>query len=187
MEFIKEITILENTLTRKEEFITTLGNSTVLLTALDTLDIYNPDGTIVVAPRFLKAITRYVAAYIDSSYFIKLRNPANDNLQDLTSYIEDNYLKLILDINAPKSACQNIRIVTLTNVDKTILNELTEAFQEHNLPNVDTLNCPTTTMSVDVIKIELPEEYRDIENPQTLEKVCEALVDFIKMYINITD
>lgn len=187
MEFIKEMTILENTLNKKEEFITTLGSSTVLLTALDTIDVYKPDGTIISESRFLKAIARYVASYTNSSYFIKLTNPANDNLKELATYIKKHHLNLVLDINVPQIATKNIRIVPLTNVDRTILNELTDSFQEHHLSNVEILDSYTTSMTADIIKIELPEEYRNIRNSQNLQKVCKSLIAFIKMYINISD
>lgn len=187
MEFIKEINVLENTLTRKEDFITSLGTSSVLLTALDTLDIYNPDGTIIDAPRYLKAIARYAAAYTDSSYFIKLKGPYNDNYQELTNYIESNHIKLVLDINATKNNSDILRIVPLNNVDKTILHELEEAFKEHNLSNIEITEPPTINIDADCIKIELPEIYRDLNNPIYLEKTCKALISFIKMYINISD
>lgn len=187
MEFIKEINVLENTLARKEDFITSLGTSSVLLTALDTLDIYNPDGTIIDAPRFLKAITRYAAAYTDSSYFIKLKDPYNDNYQELTNYIESNHIKLVLDINATKNNSDNLRIVPLNNVDKTILHELEEAFKEHNLSNIEITEPPTINIDADCIRIEFPEIYRDLNNPIYLERICEALISFIKMYINIAD
>ena len=106
MEFIKEIRLLENTTKRKEDYMTSLGSTEVLLTTLELAksnDHYVED-------EFLKAITRYVASYTDSSYFIKLRETSDDNLQKLQEYIEQNAIKLLIDINVTKDNNNDIII-----------------------------------------------------------------------------
>lgn len=187
MEFIKEIKILENTLKYRADYITYPGKTPVLLTALDTMDIYNPDGTIIDAPRFLKAIARYTAAYTDSSYFIKISSPDNEHFLELNNFIETNCIKIVLDINITKDNNKSIKIVPLNNVDNSILKELSETFKEHNISNIELEKVPSNDTEIDFIKIELPEKYRDITNPLLLEDICEALISFIKLYINIAE
>lgn len=186
MEFIKEIKILENTLIRKEDVLTTLGTTNVLLTALDTLDINNPDGSVILAPVYLKAIARYVAAYTNSSYFVRLHEKAS-SFQELSTFITTNNIALVLDINSAKTNQENIKITPLTNTDKTLLNEIYDAFKEQNISSIEINEIPKTTSNLDIIKIELPKKYRDLNQPELIQNVCQALINFIKMYINIAD
>ena len=133
MEFIKEIRLLENTTKRKEDYMTSLGSTEVLLSTLELAksnDHYVED-------EFLKAITRYVASYTDSSYFIKLRETSDDNLQKLQEYIDQNAIKLLIDINVTTDNNNDIVIKPINkNIDKTIIKELKEALEEENITKI---------------------------------------------------
>ncbi len=186
MEFIKEIRLLENTSTRKEDYMTSLGSTEVLITTLEltkdknTNDEYKED-------EFLKAITRYVAAYTDSSYFIKLRESDDENLTNLQEYIEKNAIKLVIDINATKDSEHDIIIKPINkNFDKTIIQELKEAFEEENITKVLVEESLNVKHDVDVLEIKFSKKIRNIDEQNNLERVCEALIKFVSMYTNIT-
>lgn len=185
MEFKREIQVLENTINREGSYLKSLGTTQVLLTALETTDKTTPDGTTIFAEEFQKAITRYVASYTDSSYFIKLRDTENDNLEELTNFIETNCINLVFDITGVSDLQDNdIIIRPLNNVDSTILKELEEAFTEEGITKVLVTEKPQSQNNIDLIKIEISRDCRNIEEPEKLEKVCNALIKFIEMYSN---
>ncbi len=186
MEFIKEIRLLENTSTRKETYMTSLGSTEVLLTTLELTQNLN-DNNIYIESEFLKAITRYVAAYTDSSYFIKLRESDDENLNQLQEYIEKNAIKLVIDINALEDNDQDIIIKPINkNIDKTILQELKEVFIEENITKVQLEEPLNVEHNIDVIEINISKNIRNIEAPNYLENLCNALINFISMYTNVT-
>ena len=183
MEFIKEIRLLENTTKRKEDYMTSLGSTEVLLTTLELAksnDHYAED-------EFLKAITRYVASYTDSSYFIKLRETSDDNLQKLQEYIDQNAIKLLIDINVTKDNNNDIVIKPINkNIDKTIIKELKEALEEENITKIIVEDSLDIKHNIDVLEIKISKNIRNIEEPMYLENLCNALIKFISMYTNIT-
>ena len=188
MEFIREIKILDNTLNKDGDILTFLGNTPVLITALETTDIYKSDGTTIFAEQYQKAIARYVAAYTDSSYFIKLRESEDNVLNLLSKYIESNCIKLVIDITGVPDLQENdIKIKPLTKIDKTTLNEITEAFTENGITKITSDEIPNNQTEIDIVKIEVSRTCRDLENPEKLENVCTALVKFIEMYSNYVD
>lgn len=183
MEFIQEIKILENTLSRQEAYFTSLGTTQVLLTALDTIDVVQKDGTLSLAEPYSKAITRYVAAYTDSSYFIKLKDIDLEKEPVLSQYIENNAIKLILDIVGVNSE-DDITIKPLNNVNYSIVKELEDAFKEQNITKVSSSTPEPISSQIDIVQIEISREYRDINKPENIEKVCIALENYIKLYTN---
>lgn len=187
MEFIKEIRLLENTMNKKEVYLTSLGSTSVLVTALETTDIYKNDGTIIIAEQFQKSIARYVAAYTDSSYFIKLREPQDNSLEELQNYIEENNIKLILAITGVSNEEHDIKIKPLNKMEQSIINELKESFIEANITNTIVSNQLNIDNTIDVIEIEISRNCRNIDEPEKLENVCNALINFIEMYANYVD
>ena len=186
MEFIKEIRLLENTSTRKEDYMTSLGTTEVLLTTLDINKNNSADDNYI-DNEFLKAITRYVASYTDSSYFIKLRETPDEKLTKLQEYIEQNAIKLLIDINTTKDNENDIVIKPINNnIDKTLLQELKEAIEEENITKILVEETLDIKHDIDVIEIKISKNIRNIDNPIYLEKLCNALINFISMYTNIT-
>ena len=93
MEFIEEIKILENTFRNKETYITYIGNTDVLLTAVHTMDQLKEDGSYKFEEYYTKAIARYVAAKTDSSYLVKIK----DTNIDSNSVILDDFKEQLLN------------------------------------------------------------------------------------------
>lgn len=207
MEFIEEIKILENTFRLKEEYLTYIGTTGVMLTAVHTMDQYKEDGTFKFEEFYTKAIARFVAAKTNSSYYIKIKDTHIDSnsLQfdefknNLLNYINENNVKLIIDIHGAKEERDfDVEFGTLNNIsaDYSTIKELEDAFKESGITNIS-YNSPfkgggiTQTVfantNIDVIQIEINSKCRDIDNPDKLEKVCNALINFIKMYNNFSD
>lgn len=182
MEFIQEIKILENTNNQKGDYFSCLGNTPVLLTALETTNKQLEDGTIIIAELFQKAIVRYVAAYTDSSYFIKLKDTLD--YQKLGAYIEANNIKLVLNINQTHE--KDLIIKPLKLGDVTIIKELEDALKEQNITNITIADYQLESTDLDVVNIYLPKENRDIDSKEKLGNTCEALISFIEMYTNYT-
>lgn len=207
MEFIEEIKILENTFRSKETYLTYIGNTDVLLTAVHTMDQLKEDGTFKFEEFYTKAIARYVAAKTDSSYFVKIKDTnidsnslvIDDFKEQLLNYIEENNIKLIIDIHGAKEERDfDVELGTLNNIsaDYSSIKELEDAFKEVGITKVQ-YNNPfkgggiTQTIfantNIDVIQIEINGKYRNIDEPEKIEKICKALINFIKMYNNIVD
>ena len=207
MEFIEEIKILENTFRSKETYLTYIGNTDVLLTAVHTMDQLKEDGTFKFEEFYTKAIARYVAAKTDSSYFVKIKDTNIDSnslvtdgfKEQLLNYIEENNIKLIIDIHGAKEERDfDVELGTLNNIsaDYSSIKELEDAFKEVGITKVQ-YNNPfkgggiTQTIfantNIDVIQIEINGKYRNIDEPEKIEKICKALINFIKMYNNIVD
>lgn len=207
MEFIEEIKILENTLRNPETYLTSLGTTSVMLTAVHTLDQHREDGSLKLEEYYTKAIARYVAATTNSSYFVKIKDTnidsnsqTPDEFKDqLLAYIKENNIKLIIDLHGANSERDfDVEFGTLNNIsaDYTTIKELEDAFKEAGLTNI-AYNEPfkgggiTQTVfantDIDVIQIEINGKCRDIDNPEKLEQVCKALINFIKMYSNYSD
>ena len=77
------------------------------------------------------------------------------------------------------------------SADYSTINELKEAFIENGINNI-VINDPFKgggitryiygMTDIDVIQIEINKKYRDIENIDNIEKVCNALISFIRKY-----
>lgn len=207
MEFIEEIKILENTFRNKETYLTYIGNTDVLLTAVHTMDQLKEDGSYKFEEYYTKAIARYVAAKTDSSYFVKIKDTnidsnsviLDDFKEQLLNYIEENDIKLIIDIHGAKEEREfDVEFGTLNNIsaDYSSIKELEDAFKEVGITKVQ-YNNPfkgggiTQTIfantNIDVIQIEINAKYRNIEEPEKIKNICDALINFIKMYNNIVD
>lgn len=207
MEFIEEIKILENTLRSPETYLTYIGQTPVILTAVHTMEQHKEDGSLKYEEYYTKAIARYVAAKTNSSYFVKIKDTHIDSngktldeyKEQLLNHIKEKNIKLVIDIHGAKSDRDfDVEFGTLNDIsaDYTTVKELDDAFHEMGITNI-AYNQPfkgggiTQTVfantDIDVVQIEINGKCRDINNPEKLEKVCNALINFIKMYANYTD
>ena len=201
MAFINEIEELEN-VDNIENYIINKGKIPVVLTASHTMQQIKEDGSIKLSEPYTKAIALYVSKNINCNSLIKLKDTGIDSNSDnidefklvLKDLIDDKNIKLLIDIHgASKDRDFDIELGTLNNmsVDYSTINELKEAFIENGINNI-AINDPFKgggitryiygMTDIDVIQIEINKKYRDIENVDNIEKVCNALISFIKQY-----
>lgn len=201
MNFKTEIEELEN-VDNNENYIINKGKLPVVLTAPHTMQQIKEDGSIKLSEPYTKAIALYVSKNINCSSLIKLKDTGIDSNSDnidefklvLKDLINDNNIKLLIDIHgASKNRDFDIELGTLNNMsaDYSTINELREAFIENGINNI-TINNPFKgggitryiygMTDIDVIQTEINKKYRDIENIDNIEKVCNALISFIRKY-----
>lgn len=201
MVFINEIEELEN-VDNNEDYVVYKGKLPVVLTAPHTMQQIKEDGSIKLSEPYTKAIALYVSKNINCNSLIKLKDTGIDSNSDnidefklvLKDLIYDNNIKLLIDIHgASKDRDFDIELGTLNNMsaDYSTINELNEAFIENGINNI-VINDPFKgggitryiygMTDIDVIQIEINRKYRDIENIDNIEKVCNALISFIRKY-----
>ena len=201
MAFINEIEELEK-YSNNENYIINKGKIPVVLTAPHTMQQIKEDGSIKLSEPYTKAIALYVSKNINCNSLIKLKDTGIDSNSDnidefklvLKDLINDNNIKLLIDIHgASKDRDFDIELGTLNNMsaDYSTINELKEAFIENGINNI-VINDPFKGGGItryiygmtdfDVIQIEINKKYRDIENIDNIEKVCNALISFIRKY-----
>ena len=204
MEEFKEKIISYDLLSDK--YLIKNGINPVLLSAPHAVSHIREDGTIKLAEPMTKNIAAYVADKVDCSYIIKNEiNGIDANHSDDDEYknillkmIKDNNIKLVLDIHGANINNDfDIEIGTLNNLsaDYSTINELIDAFNENGILKISSnskfkggkitqkVYFETT---IDIIQIEINRIYRDYNNIDNIKKVCNALCDFINMYLNIT-
>lgn len=203
MNFKNEILNYENNDTNKT-YILEIGNIPVILTAVHTMNQMREDGSIKCSEPFTKAIVKYISKELNTSSFIKLIDTGVDSnsvvLDDfkeiLLKTIKENNIKLLIDIHGAKEERDfDVEFGTLNNLsaDFSTIKELEDAFRENGINNIEHNN-PFKgggitqyiygNTNIDIIQIEINKKYRDIDNIEELEKVCNSLIDFIKMYTN---
>lgn len=203
MNFKNEILNYENNDTNKT-YILEIGNIQVILTAVHTMNQIREDGSIKYSEPFTKAIVKYISKELNTSSFIKLIDTGIDSnsvvLDDfkeiLLKTIKENNIKLLIDIHGAKEERDfDVEFGTLNNLsaDFSTIKELEDAFRENGINNIEHNN-PFKgggitqyiygNTNIDIIQIEINKKYRDIDNIEELEKVCNSLIDFIKMYTN---
>lgn len=203
MNFKNEILNYENNDTNKT-YILEIGNIPVILTAVHTMNQICEDGSIKCSEPFTKAIVKYISKELNTSSFIKLIDTGVDSnsvvLDDfkeiLLKTIKENNIKLLIDIHGAKEERDfDVEFGTLNNLsaDFSTIKELEDAFRENGINNIEHNN-PFKgggitqyiygNTNIDIIQIEINKKYRDIDNIEELEKVCNSLIDFIKMYTN---
>lgn len=201
MVFINEIEKLEN-VDNNEDYVVYKGKLPVVLTAPHTMQQIKEDGSIKLSEPYTKAIALYVSKNINCNSLIKLKDTGIDSNSDnidefklvLKDLIDDKNIKLLIDIHgASKDRDFDIELGTLNNMsaDYSTINELKEAFIENGINNI-VINDPFKgggitryiygMTDIDVIQIEINRKYRDIENIDNIEKVCNALISFIRKY-----
>ena len=188
-------------------YITKIGENKVLITAPHTMLQMHEDGSYKLSEPFTKAIALYVGSITNSSYLVKNKDTGidpNHCIKDtfksmLLDIIKDQDIKLIIDIHGAKEDRDfDIEFGTLNNLttDFSVIKELEDAFNEVGIKNVS-YNEPfkggmiTKTIyentNCDVMQIEINAKYRNIENPDNIMQVCNALINFINQYTDITN
>lgn len=203
MDFYNEILELEN-----KEFddimIFKIGSIPVLFTAPHTMEQVHRDGYIKNSEPFTKAIALYLNKKCDSSYLIKIKDTGLDSNRDnhdefkklLFDIVKENDIKLVIDLHgADHNRDFDVEFGTMNNlsVDYTTLKELEEAFVHNGIVNIK-YNEPFkggaitqylyNIKDVDVIQIEINGRYRDINHLDELENLCNAIIYFVKEYVN---
>lgn len=181
MELIEELKVLENTYHNEEDLLISKNSSSVLLINLSN-DLINNT--------YLKALTRYVAANTSSSYIVNtkesiLLNEAEVN-NKIKELINEQEIKLIINI---KSTQEDFDILykTSANLDYTTIKELEDAFRESLITNIKECEEKETQQNYDYIELLINDSYHNLEEQEKLEKLSQALINFIKMYSNFSD
>lgn len=181
------------------------GNIPVLVSAPHTVNQNREDGSFKLAEPFTKAIALYLHDVL-GCYVITKNEPNgfDDNRFNESGYrdamvnlINKNNIKLVLDIHgASFDRDFDIELGTLNNLssDYSTLYELIDSFNEEGILNV-TKNEPFkggaitqevySKTNADVIQIEINRKYRDKNDIEKLNKVCNSLIKFIHFYINV--
>ena len=185
MEFIEEIKILENTLHHKEDFLTNITDSNVLL-----INIPKPSST-PLDELYIKAMTRYIASNTLSSYIVSAHEKILED-EILKRVIAENNIQLVINLCNSKETDFDVTYEQIQDkeMDYSLIKELEDAFHEANITKDKhgiNENAVLSNLDIDVIQIAISENIRDLENPEKLKQVCEALINYIKMYTNYSD
>ncbi len=187
MEFIEEIKVLENTFHHNEDFITMITNSKVLLTNIPHVD------STPLEELYIKAITRYVASNTLSSYIVNAHDkPLNENYHNiLKRIINENNISLVINLCNTKSSTSDITYeqVQPKEFDYVLIKELEDAFHEVNITKDEKVVVESPILkdlNIDVIQVGINENARDIEG-EKLKHICDALINYIKMFTNYSD
>lgn len=203
MDFYNEILELENKVF-DDVIIFKIGSIPVLFTAPHTMEQVHSDGYIKNSEPFTKAIALYLNKKCDSSYLVKIKDTGLDSNRDnhdefkklLFDVVKENNIKLVIDLHgADHNRDFDVEFGTMNNLsaDYTTLKELEEAFVHNGIVNIK-YNEPFkggaitqylyNIKDVDVIQIEINGRYRDINHLNELENLCNAIIYFVKEYVN---
>lgn len=186
----------------QETYHKKIGNIPVILTAVHTMNHFKIDGTTKPIEPFTKAIALYTAAETNSFAFVKIKDTGIDSnslIEDefkitLLDIIKKNNIKLLIDIHgADEKRTFDVELGTLYNLsaDYSTIKELEDAFKEQGINNIS-INEPFKgggitqyiyhNTNIDIIQLEINRRYRDINNPDNIEKICNSLISFINQY-----
>lgn len=195
-------TILNYELYNETTFHKKDGKTPVIITAVHTMNHKKIDGTKKKIEPFTKAIAMYIADKTNSFHYIKIKDTgidSNSDIEDdfkinLLDFIKKNNIKLLLDIHGASIEHDfDIELGTLDNIsaNKNTINNLKESFNKEEIFNIKE-NSPFKgggitkyiykNTNIEIIQIEINSKYRNINEPEKLEKVCNALINFIKKY-----
>ena len=203
MTFKEEIDKLENSKT-ESTYLVKKGTVPIILTAAHTMKQRKKDGTIKLNEPFTKAIAKYVSNKTDCSYLIKQKATKIDSnweeLDDfkllLERFIHEHGVKLLIDIHGASSKREfDVELGTLNNlsVRQSTIRNLRNSFFEYGIYEI-VLNEPFKRggitkyifgkTEIDVIQIEINGKYRNINNAENMERLCNALIKFIRKYVS---
>lgn len=203
MTFKEEIDKLENSKT-ESTYLVKKGTVPIILTAAHTMKQRKKDGTIKLNEPFTKAIAKYVSNKTDCSYLIKQKATKIDSnweeLDDfkllLERFIHEHGVKLLIDIHGASSKREfDVELGTLNNlsVRQSTIRNLRNSFFENGIYEI-VLNEPFKgggitkyifgKTEIDVIQIEINGKYRNINNAENMERLCNALIKFIRNYVS---
>ena len=206
MPFEKEINDLE-----LEEFdsdyIIKKGNIPILFTAPHTMNQVKNDGSIKLCEPYTKAIALYLNKHFNVNCMIKIKDTGLDANRDnrdifkkeLIRFIKNNNIQLVIDLHgSDKMHFFDIEFGTLNYLSASFstIKELEEAFTENDISNI-THNNPFKggaitqyiygIEDVEVIQLEINGKYRDYNNIDELNRLCQSLGKFIKQYSEYTN
>lgn len=200
MIFRDEINLLENRI-KSRDYLFKNGKIPILITAVHTVYQEHKDKF---AEPYTGGIAQYVANRIDGFYAIKaIDNGIDSNSTDpdefkdyLLSKIRDENIKLIIDLHGAKKEREfNIEIGTLNGLtaDLTVIKSLEYCFIKNGIQDI-AYNNPFkgggitqslfANTDLDIIQIEINYSYRNKYDLEKCEKVCNALIDFSKIFAN---
>lgn len=203
MTFKEEIDKLENSKT-ESTYLVKKGTVPIILTAAHTMKQRKKDGTIKLNEPFTKAIAKYVSNKTDCSYLIKQKATKIDSnweeLDDfkllLERFIHEHGVELLIDIHGASSKREfDVELGTLNNlsVRQSTIRNLRNSFFEYGIYEV-VLNEPFKgggitkyifgKTEIDVIQIEINGKYRNINDAENMERLCNALIKFIRNYLS---
>ena len=203
MTFKEEIDKLENSKT-ESTYLVKKGTVPIILTAVHTMKQRKKDGTIKLNEPFTKAIAKYVSNKTDCSYLIKQRATKIDSnweeLDDfkllLERFIHEHGVELLIDIHGASSKREfDVELGTLNNlsVRQSTIRNIRNSFFEYGIYEV-VLNEPFKgggitkyifgKTEIDVIQIEINGKYRNINDAENMERLCNALIKFIRNYLS---
>ena len=173
-------------------YIVKIGLLPVIITAPHTLKQIEND----TSKPFTKAISQYVANNLDASFFIQTQDTSakGENKEKfpntLLQIIKTQDIKLLIDIKETKKEHNfDVEITTINNLSSHLTEkDLENAFKNHGIDNIiynktfknDIINPIYENINIDIIQIEINQNFHDITN---IEKICNALIKFIKLYI----
>lgn len=203
MTFKEEIDKLENSKT-ESTYLVKKGTVPIILTAAHTMKQRKKDGTIKLNEPFTKAIAKYVSNKTNCSYLIKQKATKIDSNSEeiddfkllLEKFIHEHGVKLLIDIHGASSKREfDVELGTLNNlsVRQSTIRNLRNSFFEYGIYEV-VLNEPFKgggitkyifgKTEIDVIQIEINGKYRNINNAENMERICNALIKFIRKYVS---
>lgn len=203
MTFKEEIIEYEN-YDNNELYIKKVGNVPVIFTAVHTMEQIRQDGTLKFSEPFTKAVALYLSNHIDTSYYIKLRDTgvdSNSKIEDefkkeLLDIIRKNNIKLLIDLHGARADRPfDVELGTLNHLtaDFSTIKALEDSFKENGVFNV-AFNDPFKgggitqyiyqNTDIDIVQIEINQKFRDSNNVDNIEKICNSLLAFVKVYSN---
>jgi len=203
MSFKEEICSLEY-VQNDLDYMLIKGVVPVLITAPHTMEQLREDGSIKHAETFTKAISLYLNKKCGVSCLIKIKDTGVDSNRDnhdefkneLMNYVKNNNIKLVIDLHgADHNRDFDVEFGTLNNLtaDFSTIKELEEAFKHNGIVNIEH-NSPFkggaitqylyNIKDVEVIQLEINGRFRDFNNMNDLEKLCNSLIYFIKQFVN---
>lgn len=186
------------------DYLLVKGEIPVIITAPHTMEQVKKDGTIKYSEPYTKAIALYLNEVCSSSYLIKTKDTGMDSnrdnhdefKEDLVNFVKDNDIKLVIDLHgADHNRDFDVEFGTMNNLtaDFSTIKELEEALRHNGIVNIehnDPFKGGAITQylynikDVEVIQLEINGRYRDIEHIDDLENLCNALIYFIKEFVN---
>jgi len=183
------------------DYVIKKGSIPILFTAVHTMEQRKEDGSIKFSEPYTKAIALYLNKYFNVNCMIKINDTGLDSNRDnhdefkteLINYIKDNNIKIVIDLHGAREDRDfDVEFGNLNNLttDFSTIRELEEAFTENNINVV--YNNPFkggaitqylfNLKDIDVVQIEINGRYRDNNNIEKLERLCNSLENFIKEY-----
>ena len=201
MDFKNIITELEK-ISFDCDYIMKKGTVPILFTAPHTIKQIKEDGSIKLSEPYTKAIALYLNRYFDTSCMIKMKDTGLDANRDnrdnfkkeLIRFIKNNNIKLVIDLHgSSKDRDFDVEFGTLNNLtaDFSTVKEIENAFRENGIDNIiynDPFKGGAITQylyglnDIDVVQVEINGKYRDSNNIDNLELVCNSFESFIKKY-----